>query len=74
MHLVPVYAWLAEHVGWLPFFAGPASNTGRTILTASIVLAIMVLPIVTSISREIFNQTPRCTRKPPSRSVPPAGR
>ena len=56
--LVPIYAWLDDHVGWLPFFAGPASNTGRTILTASIVLAIMVLPIVTSISREIFNQTP----------------
>jgi phosphate transport system permease protein len=58
VHLVPVYAWLEKHVSWLPFFAGPASNTGRTILTASIVLAIMVLPIVTSISREIFNQTP----------------
>jgi phosphate transport system permease protein len=58
VHLVPVYAWLNDHVGWLPLFAGPASNTGRTILTASIVLAIMVLPIVTSISREIFNQTP----------------
>jgi phosphate transport system permease protein len=58
LHLVPVYAWLDDHVGWLPLFAGPASNTGRTILTASIVLAIMVLPIVTSISREIFNQTP----------------
>ncbi|MDQ6686513.1 MAG: ABC transporter permease subunit, partial [Actinomycetota bacterium] len=32
---------------------------GRTILTASIVLAIMVLPIITAISREIFAQTPR---------------
>ena len=40
-------------------FKGPASTTGRTILTASIVLAIMVLPIVTAISREIFAQTPR---------------
>jgi phosphate transport system permease protein len=58
-HLVPVYEWLAEHLSWIPFFAGPASTTGRTILTASIVLAIMVLPIVTAISREIFAQTPR---------------
>ena len=56
--LVPVYDWLGTHLSWLPFFAGPPSNTGRTILTASIVLAIMVLPIITSISREIFNQTP----------------
>ena len=57
--LVPLYDWLAEHLSWIPFFAGPASTTGRTILTASIVLAIMVLPIVTAISREIFAQTPR---------------
>jgi phosphate transport system permease protein len=57
--LVPVYAWLDKHVGWLPLFAGPASNTGRTILTASIVLALMVIPIVTAITREIFMQTPR---------------
>jgi phosphate transport system permease protein len=58
-HLVPLYDWLAEHLSWIPFFAGPASTTGRTILTASIVLAIMVLPIITAISREIFAQTPR---------------
>ncbi|MCW2786711.1 MAG: pstC [Marmoricola sp.] len=57
--LIPVYAWLAQHVGWFPLFAGPASNTGRTILTAGIVLAIMVLPIITAITREIFTQTPR---------------
>ncbi len=57
--LVPVYEWLADHAGWIPLFKGPASTTGRTILTASIVLAIMVLPIITAISREIFAQTPR---------------
>ena len=57
--LVPPYEWLDQHLGWLPFFAGPASTTGRTILTAAIVLAIMILPIITAISREIFSQTPR---------------
>ena len=57
--LVPAYQWLEENLGWIPLFAGPASTTGRTILTASIVLAIMVLPIITAISREIFAQTPR---------------
>lgn len=57
--MVPAYDWLAAHLSWIPFFAGPASNTGRTIFTAAIVLAIMVLPIVTAISREIFAQTPR---------------
>ena len=57
--LVPVYNWLADHAGWIPLFKGPASGTGRTILTASIVLAVMILPIITAISREIFLQTPR---------------
>ena len=56
--LVPAYVWLDENMGWLPFFAGPASTTGKTILTAGIVLAIMALPIITAITREIFAQTP----------------
>ena len=35
------------------------SATGRTILTAGIVLAVMVLPIITAICREVFLQTPK---------------
>lgn len=57
--LVGFYQWLEANLGFLPFFAGPASITGRTILTASLVLAVMVLPIMTAINREIFLQTPR---------------
>lgn len=56
--LVPFYAWLATHVSWIPLFAGPASVTGRTMLTAGIVLAIMILPIISAISREVFRQVP----------------
>lgn len=56
--LVPAFRWLEENMGWVPLFAGPASTTGRTILTAGIVLAIMALPIITAITREIFAQTP----------------
>jgi phosphate transport system permease protein len=63
VRLTPVYAWLEAHLGWIPLFAGPASTTGRTILTASIVLAIMVLPIITAITREIFLQTPRLNQE-----------
>lgn len=55
----PLYMWLEENLGFLPFFAGPTSGTGRTILTAAIVLAVMVLPIITAVSREVFLQTPR---------------
>lgn len=54
----PIYSWLVDNAGWFPPFAGPVSATGRTILTASLVLAVMVLPIITAICREIFLQTP----------------
>ncbi|WP_131103364.1 phosphate ABC transporter permease subunit PstC [Ornithinimicrobium sufpigmenti] len=55
----PFYEWLSENMGWLPIFGGNPSTTGRTLLTAGIVLAVMILPIITSVSREVFLQTPR---------------
>ena len=57
--LAPALSWLEDNLGFLPFFSGPASVTGRTVLTAGLVLAIMILPIITAICREIFKQTPR---------------
>jgi phosphate transport system permease protein len=57
--MVGFYQWLGENFSFVPFFAGPASITGRTILTAALVLGVMVLPIMTAINREIFLQTPR---------------
>lgn len=58
-YLVPAHAWLSENLAWLPFFDGQPSGNGRTLFTASIVLAVMILPIITSICREVFAQTPR---------------
>jgi phosphate transport system permease protein len=57
--MVPLFGWLAAHVGFIPLFAGPASVTGRTMLTIGVVLAVMILPISTALCREIFLQTPR---------------
>lgn len=57
--VVPFYNWLATYLGFIPIFQGPASQTGKTILTAGIVLGIMILPIITSMCREIFLQTPK---------------
>jgi phosphate transport system permease protein len=56
---VPVLKWLEEKLGFIPIFEGPASATGRTMLVAGLVLAVMILPIVSAISREAFAQTPR---------------
>jgi len=57
--LTPAYAWLEKHLSFIPMFKGPASPTGRTMLTVGIVLAVMILPIMTAICREIFLQTPK---------------
>ena len=56
---VPVMKWLEEKLGFIPIFEGPASATGRTMLVAGLVLAVMILPIVSAIAREAFSQTPR---------------
>jgi len=57
----PVALWLNENLGWLFLFkTGNASVAGGgTIFTAGIVLAVMILPIITAVTREVFVQTPR---------------
>ena len=60
--LKPVAVWLNEYLGgWFFLFAtGNASVAGGgTIFTAGIVLAVMILPIITAVTREVFVQTPR---------------
>lgn len=56
--MTPLYAWLVSSFGWIPLFTPPASGTGKTILTVAIVLAVMIIPIITALSREVFLQTP----------------
>jgi len=56
------FSWLAEHTGgWLPLFAGPVY--GPCILAGGIVVAIMILPIITSLSREILRAVPDLQRE-----------
>jgi len=55
----PLMTWLSEYLGFIPLFEGPVADPPRGVLTAGIVLAVMILPIITAISREVFLQTPR---------------
>lgn len=59
--LKPIALWLNDSLGWLFLFgSGNASAAGGgTIFTAGIVLAVMILPIITAVTREVFVQTPR---------------
>jgi phosphate transport system permease protein len=52
---------LKSTLGFLPFFQGPAYGVG--FLTAGIVLAIMVIPYIISVSREVLLSVPRDQRE-----------
>jgi phosphate transport system permease protein len=56
-----VGTWISERFGYVPLFAGPAY--GNSMLTAGIVLALMVLPTITAISRSSLVAVPRTLRE-----------
>ncbi|HEY6747361.1 MAG TPA: phosphate ABC transporter permease subunit PstC [Mycobacteriales bacterium] len=53
--------FLDKYVGWIPLFDYRPTNQPNNLspFTASVILAIMILPIISSISREVFRQVPR---------------
>ena len=57
--MIPISTWLSQNLGFIPFFHTEknASLTG-SIFIAGVVVALMVLPIITSVTREVFSQTP----------------
>ena len=56
-----VDAWLIATLGWLPFFRGPSFGVG--IGAAGVILAIMILPTIVSISREVLSSVPNSQRE-----------
>jgi phosphate transport system permease protein len=57
----PVGPFLAKTLGWTGFFGGPIFGVG--LLTASIILAIMILPIISSLTRDIMTAVPNSQRE-----------
>ncbi|WP_328770628.1 phosphate ABC transporter permease subunit PstC [Streptomyces sp. NBC_00286] len=57
-YLVGLYSWLDEYLGWTGIFEWQG-GAPRTMLTVGILLAIMILPIITNVSREVFKQAPQ---------------
>jgi len=57
--MIPISTWLTQNLGFIPIFSTEqnASLTG-SIFIAGVVVALMVLPIITSVTREVFSQTP----------------
>jgi len=57
-HMEGVQSVLEKLFGWFPLFELTGIGAASTILTVAVVLSIMVLPIVTALSRDVFDQTP----------------
>jgi phosphate transport system permease protein len=61
--MIPMERWLDQHLGFIPLFDSRNNTFGKSVFAASVVLAIMVLPIVAAICREIFKQVPTVHRE-----------
>src|SRR5689334_17386091 len=58
---VHVEPFLARYFGWTGLFEGP--NYGWGMLAAGMIIAIMILPIIASITREVITAVPRVQRE-----------
>ena len=56
-----LFVWLKHYLGFIPLFQGPIY--GLSMLAAGIIISIMILPIITSISREILRSVPNLQRE-----------
>jgi phosphate transport system permease protein len=56
-----VYPLIQKVLGFLPLFQGPIFGIG--LLTSGVILAIMILPIITSVSREVLRSVPNLQRE-----------
>ena len=64
--MVPLQHFLATHLGGIPLFADPegkASRYSQSVFAASIILAIMIVPIVAAVSRDVLSQVDPAQRE-----------
>jgi phosphate transport system permease protein len=53
--------WIVDTLGWIPFLSGPTFGIG--LFTAGVILAIMILPTIVSISRQVISTVPISQRE-----------
>lgn len=68
-HIIGFESWLARHLGFIPFFhapkedlVSPSAFTDAPFI-AGVIVSLMVIPIITSLSREVFSQAPAGERE-----------
>jgi phosphate transport system permease protein len=58
-HMDGIQAFLVRYLGWIPLFSNPTGTPlsfSKSIFSASVILAVMILPIIAAISREVLRQ------------------
>ncbi|MDQ0684709.1 MULTISPECIES: phosphate ABC transporter permease subunit PstC [Streptomyces] len=57
-HMDGLFGWLDDYLGWTGVFSWDR-GAPRSMLTVGILLAVMILPVITNVSREVFRQVPQ---------------
>jgi phosphate transport system permease protein len=57
-HMVGVSAWLSKNLAFIPIFQVNGVNYAGSAFICGVVVSLMVMPICTSVMREVFSQTP----------------
>ena len=60
-HMEGVGKWLNDYLGFIPIFRNDLNQYSKSILIAGVVLAIMILPTISALSREVLMQVPHST-------------
>jgi phosphate transport system permease protein len=59
-HLKGLNLWLDDYLSWtVVFHKSDPNSAARSLFTVGVLLAIMILPIITNVSREVINQVPK---------------
>ncbi|MGV9293256.1 phosphate ABC transporter permease subunit PstC [Amycolatopsis sp. NPDC003676] len=58
-YITPLSQWMTDNLGWFPLFeTKPGAVLFNSMFVAGLVVSLMVIPITTSVIREVFTQTP----------------
>jgi phosphate transport system permease protein len=64
---IGVERWISDHLGFIPFLKVPGTyqpgNFENSTFLAGVVVSLMIIPIIASISREVFSQAPQGERE-----------
>jgi phosphate transport system permease protein len=65
--VIGIMAWLSRHLSWFPPFSTTVQPSSSTFvgspMVAGMVVSLMAIPIITSLSREVFSQAPQGERE-----------